>query len=68
MLTIVVILGLVALSVVLKFIPTVFSLATKNCIRLDGTVSRRRVAKEIRHLARYCGAIVGILVFLFVVL
>lgn len=68
MLTIIVMLGLVVLSVVLIFVPTVFGLATKNCVRLDGTISHKRVSKEIRHLARYCGAIVGILVFLLVVL
>lgn len=66
--TIIAILGLVALSVVLIFTSTALRMATKNCVRLDGTISGKRAAKEIKHLARYCGAIAGIVVFLFIVL
>lgn len=66
--TIIVILGLVALAVVLVFASTALSMATKNCVRLDGTISRKRAAEEIKHFARYCGAIAGIIVFLLIAL
>ena len=66
--TIIFILILVALSVVLIFVSSVFGMAIKNCVRLDGTLSGKRTASEIKHFTRYCGAIAGIIVFVFMAL
>ena len=50
------------LSLIIFFIVLVFnvysvSLAVKNCVRLDGSISRKRVLWEFKYLVRYYGAI-----------
>lgn len=50
-------LGAIAFVIVVSFNTHVIGLALDNCVRLDGSISRKRVLKEIKHIARYYAAI-----------
>lgn len=67
MYTILVVLGVIAFSTLVIFNFSVFGVTIKNCVRLDGTISRKRTFKEFKHLARYFSAIAMIVILLLVV-
>ncbi len=57
-------LGTIAFVIVISFNTHVIGLALDNCVRQDGSISRKRVFKEIKHLLRYYAAISLVLAIL----
>jgi membrane protein required for beta-lactamase induction len=57
MIAILLALGTIAFVIVVSFNTHVIGLALENCVRLDGSISRKRIFKEIKHLSRYYAAI-----------
>jgi len=57
MIVILLTLGTIAFIIAVCFNAHVIGLALENCVRLDRSISRKRVFKEIKHLSRYYAAI-----------